>query len=129
MRFAAFLIFALYTSTAFAQLPPPTEAEKAKAAEIVARNAWTTKVGAYKLCLEMDRTATKYHARLKATRKDVPQLIATAPCTDPGPYVSPITAAEPQPREAAEAHSPAGTAVSPPNTKAKAEETRGSSSK
>jgi hypothetical protein len=129
MRFAASLIFALYISTAFAQLPPPTEAEKAKAAEIAARNAWTSKVGAYQLCLEMDRMAAKYHARLKASGKDVPQPIATAPCTDPGPYVSPITAAAPQPREAAEAHSPAGTAVSPPNTKAKAEETRGSSSK
>lgn len=129
MRFAASLIFALYTSTAFAQLPPPTDVEKAKAAEIAARNAWTTKVGAYQLCMEMDRTAAKYHARLKATGKEVPQPIATEPCTDPGPYASPITAAAPQPREAAEAHSPAGTAVSPPNTKAKAEETRGSSSK
>ncbi|MEZ0245978.1 MAG: formate dehydrogenase [Methylophilaceae bacterium] len=129
MRFAASLIFALYTSTAFAQLPPPTEEERAKSAEIAAKNAWTTKVGTYRLCLEMDRTAAKYHARLKASGKDVPQPTITAPCTDPGPYVSLITAAAPQPREAAEAHSPAGTAVSPPNTKAKAEETRGSSSK
>jgi hypothetical protein len=129
MRFAATLIVTLFTSTAFAQLPPPTEEDKAKAAEIAAKNAWTTKVGVYQLCLEMDRTAAKYHARLKASGKDVPQPIVTAPCTDPGPYVSPITAAAPQPREAAEAHSPAGTAVSPPNTKAKAAETRGSSSK
>lgn len=129
MRFAASLIFALYTSTAFAQLPPPTEEDKAKAAEIAARNAWTTKIGTYQLCLEMDRTAARYHARLKATGKGVPQPTATAPCTDPGPYVSSIKPAASQPLEAAEAHSPAGTAVSAPNTKANAAETQGSSSK
>jgi hypothetical protein len=129
MRFAASLIFALYTSTVFAQLPPPTESEKAKTAEIAARNAWTTTVGAYQLCLETDRIAAKYHARLNTTGKEVPQPIATAPCADPGPYVPPIKSAVPQPLEAAEAHSPAGTAVSPPNTKAKAAETQGRSSK
>lgn len=129
MRFTVPLIAALYTSTAFAQLPPPTDEEKAKTAEIAARNAWATRVGAYQLCLETDRTAAKYHARLKATGKEVPQPIATAPCIDPGPYVSPIASAAPQPLEAAEAHSPAGTAVSPPNTKAKAAETQGSSKK
>ncbi|HSI21435.1 MAG TPA: hypothetical protein VK959_00305 [Methylophilaceae bacterium] len=127
MRLAAALIVALSTSTAFAQLPPPTAADKAKAAEIAAKNAWTTKVGAYQLCLAMDRTAAKYRARLTATEKDVPAAIATAPCTDPGPYVSPVTPAAPQPLEAAEAHSPAGTAVAPPNTKANAAETQGDS--
>lgn len=129
MRFTVPLIVALYTSTAFAQLPPPTETEKAKTAEIIARNAWATKVGAYQLCLETDRIAAKYHARLRTAGKEVPQPIATAPCADPGPYVPPITSAVPQPLEAAEAHSPAGTAVSPPNTKAKAAESQGRSSK
>lgn len=127
MRFAAALIVALFTSTAFAQFPPPTEQEKAKTAEIAAKNAWTTKVGAYQLCLAMDRTVAKYHARLKTTGKDVPQPVTTAPCTDPGSYTSSITPAAPQPLEAAEAHSPAGTAVAPPNTKANAAETQGDS--
>ena len=125
MRFAAALIVVLFTPTAIAQLPPPAKEDKAKAAEIAAKNAWTNKVGAYQLCREMDRTAAKYHERLKTAGKDVPQPIATAPCTDPGPYVSPITPAAPQPLEAAEAHSPAGTAVAPPSTKENAAETQG----
>ena len=129
MRFAAALIVALFTPIAFAQLPPPTKEDKAKAAEIAAKNAWTNKVGAYQLCLEMDRTAAKYHARLKSAEKAVPQPIATVPCTDPGPYVSPITPAASQPLEAAEAHSPAGMTVAPPNTKANAAETQGDSGK
>lgn len=129
MRFAAALIVILFTSTAFAQLPPPTKEDQAKAAEIAAKNAWTTKVGAYQLCLEMDRTAAKYHTRLKTAGKAAPQPIATAPCSDPGPYVSPVTPAAPQPLEAAEAHSPAGMTVSPPSTKANAAETQGDSRK
>lgn len=122
MRASAVLILALFTSTAMAQLPPPTAEEQAKTAEFAAKDAWTKKVGAYQLCLEMDRVAAKYRARLKTTGEAVPPPIGTAPCVDPGPYA-------PQPLEAAEAHSPADTAVAPPSTKAKAAETQGDPSK
>jgi hypothetical protein len=128
MRFAAALIVVPLASTAFAQLPPPTEEDKAKAAEIAAKNAWTNKVGAYQLCLAMDRTAA-YHERLKTAEKAAPQPEATAPCADPGPYVSPIIPAASQPLEASEAHSPAGTATAPPSTKANEAETQGHSKK
>jgi len=129
MRLAIALIVVPFASTAFAQLPPPTEEEKAKTAEIAAKNAWTTKVGAYRLCLAMDRTAAKYRTRLEAAGKAAPPAIATASCTDPGPYVSPIAPAASQPLEAAEAHSPAGMAASPPSTKTNAAETQGKSGK
>ncbi|OAJ71942.1 hypothetical protein A7976_10875 [Methylobacillus sp. MM3] len=129
MRFAAALIVILFTPTAFAQLPPPTKEDKAKAAEIAAKNAWTNKVGAYQLCLAMDRTAAKYHERLKTAGKAVPQPETTAPCADPGPYVSPIIPASSQPLEASEAHSPAGTATAPPSTKANEAETQGHSTR
>jgi hypothetical protein len=125
MRYTVALIVGMFTSSAFAVLPPPTEGEKARATENAARNAWNNKVGTYQLCLAMERTAEKYRTRLKAAGKDAPPSTATAPCADPGPYVAP-TAAAPQPLEAAEAHSPANTAVSPPNTKAKAAETQDS---
>jgi hypothetical protein len=39
-------------------------------------------------------------------------------CTDPGPYVSTVTPAASKPLEAAGAHSPPGTATSPPSTNA-----------
>jgi hypothetical protein len=125
MRYTVALIVSMFISSAFAALPPPTEAEKARATEHAAKNAWNHKVGTYQLCLAMGRTAEKYRTRLKRAGKDVPPPTATAPCTDPGPYAPP-TARAPQPLEAAEAHSPAGTAVSPPNTKAKAAETQNS---
>ena len=124
MRVAATLIIAVFASSAFGALPPPTEVEKAKAAEITAKNDWTAKVSAYQLCLTMDRIAAKYHAQLKASGKVVPALVKTPPCNDPGPYKSPTAVAEPEPLEASEAHSPAGMSVSPPSTQTKEAETK-----
>jgi hypothetical protein len=39
-------------------------------------------------------------------------------CTDPGPYVAAVTPATSKPLEASGAHSPPGTATSPPSTNA-----------
>jgi hypothetical protein len=108
-----------------AKLPPPSEEAKAKASEAAARSAWTDKVGAYQLCLVADKVAAQYLARAKtaAAGASAPVPVATPPCADPGPFAMPETPAKPL--EAAGAHSPPATAVSPPSSKATDAEIKG----
>jgi hypothetical protein len=129
MRIAAAIIAAMFAGCVVAKLPPPTEDAKLKAAEAAARAAWTEKLGLYQLCVAMDRTAAIYRRSTKAAGKDVPVPVATAPCADPGSYVSPVTPAASKPLEASGAHSPPGMAVAPPSTKATAAEIAGGSKK
>ena len=111
-----------------AKFPPPTPEAKAKADETKAKTAHTDKVGAYKLCLAMDRTAAAY---LKSAAGSGKTPTPTPPCADPGPFVyspdaagtTPVAAAAQAkaatpPLEAAGAHSPPKTATAPPSGKA-----------
>ncbi len=101
---------------ALAKLPPPSDAEKAKAAENAAKAAWAGKVDSYKLCQSQDKVAALYQASAKAAGKEVKAAAQTPPCSDPGAFVAaPVEAAKPI--EAAGAHSPTATAASPPSTK------------
>ncbi len=125
MRLAVALIAAMFAASVFAKLPPPTDEDKAKAAEAAAKNAWTEKVGLYQLCLAMDRTVDGYRKSAKAAGKDVPVPVATAPCADAGPYAPPVRSGAAKPLEASGAHSPPAMAVSPPSTKATAGEIAG----
>ncbi len=120
MRIAAALIAAFVAAPGFAKLPPPSEQSVVQAAETAAKGAWNDRVAQYRLCLAMERVADGYRTSLAAAGKDVPPPVATAPCADPGPYVSPVAAS--RPLEAAGAHSPPEVAVAPPNTKATAAE-------
>ncbi|MCV0440627.1 MAG: hypothetical protein K5880_18695 [Hydrogenophaga sp.] len=109
----------LMAATAHAKLPappPPTEEAKAKAAEAAARTAWSGKVAAYKLCKAQDKAAASYFKSASMTGKSVKPADAAPACTDPGPFAY-VT---PKPAEAAGAHSPAATAVSPPSSQAPA---------
>jgi hypothetical protein len=115
---ALFCAGALVCGMAFAKLPPLSEDAKAKAAEAAAKAAHADKVGAYQLCQSMDRVATKYFADAKKDGRDVKPAVATPPCSDPGQFA--LTPAAAKPLEAAGAHSPPGTTVSPPNTNAPA---------
>ena len=99
-----------------AKLPPLSDEAKAKAAEAAARSAWTEKVGAYKMCLSMDRVAEVYRTSSKSLGKDAPAPVTMPPCADPGPFV-PITPTKDKPLEASGAHSPPGNAGTPPSTK------------
>ncbi|RDK12160.1 hypothetical protein [Cupriavidus lacunae] len=113
---AAGAAFAAYTPGAQAKLPPPTEAQQAKAAETKARAAWSDKVAAYQLCRAQDKTAAHYYADRKAQGKEVREPAQTAPCADPGPFVAP-TAAAPAPAvagTAGDAKPPAAGAVQSP---------------
>ena len=113
------LIATLWTgiaATALAKLPPPSDEAKAKAAEAAAKAAWAGKVDNFLLCKSLDRVAASYYKTAKAAGKDAKPPTATPPCADPGTFVyAPPEAAKPI--EAAGAHSPSGTAASPPSTK------------
>jgi hypothetical protein len=110
-----------------AKLPAPSDEAKAAAAETASKAAWADKVGAYKLCQSQDRVADGYRKSGKASAPApqtaaaasgaAPAAVTIAPCADPGPYV-PSTPVASKPLEAAGAHSPSGTATSPPNTNA-----------
>lgn len=102
-----------FCSAALAKLPPPTPEAAAKAAETAARTAWAGKVDNYKLCLAQDRVANHYRKTSPAAK---PAAASPAACADPGPFAYTPPAAKPL--ESAGAHSPPGTASSPPNTKA-----------
>jgi len=128
----AALLSAALALPVLAKLPPQTDEAKAAAAATAARATWTDKVGAYKLCLVQDRVADGYRksGKAAATSAAAPapaaapaSAAAAAPvtiptCADPGPYLAAVTPAVAKPLEAAGAHSPPATAVSPPNTKA-----------
>ena len=98
-----------------AKLPPLSPEAKAKADQAAARNTWQAKVDAYKLCLAQDRVAAHYR---KTTPAAKPSAAPAAACPDPGPFAYTPPAAKPI--EAAGAHSPPGTASSPPSTLAPA---------
>ena len=134
------LLLAVFAAVALplahGKLPAPSPEAKAKADEAKAKTAWTDKVGAYKLCLSMERAAAHYY---KTSGKDAKAATATPACADPGAFVydpnaaatATVAAAAPaaapaKPLEAAGAHSPAGMAVSPPSSKGTAAEQAGS---
>ena len=96
---------------ALAKLPAPSPEAVAKAAEAASRAAWNGKADNYKLCLAQDRVVAHYR---KTTPTATPSVLGDASCTDPGPFAYTPPAAKPL--EAAGAHSPPGTASSPPST-------------
>ena len=111
--FAVCAVSVLCASGAFAKLPAPDDAAKAKAAEAAAKAAWSGKVDNYLLCNAQDRAAANFFANAKAEGREVKPAIATPPCADPGPFA--YTPPEAKPLEAAGAHSPTTTAASPPS--------------
>lgn len=102
---------------ALAKLPAPvlSDEAKAKAAEAAARTAWAGKVDAFQLCKVQDKVAAGYFKTAKAAGKETKPPTAAPACAEPGPFV--YTPPEAKPIEAAGAHSPSGTATSPPSTK------------
>lgn len=98
-----------------AKLPAPSDEAKAKAAEAAAKTAWSGKMDAYLLCKAQDKVVAEYFKTAKAAGKE-PKPAATAQaCVEPGPFA--YTPPEDKPLEASGAHSPTGTATSPPSTK------------
>ncbi len=133
-RFLVSTVLMAACGLAFAKLPAPDDATKAKAAETTAKAAWQAKVDGYLLCKAQDKAAAQYMktsgktvAKGKARPRGCAAPVAAAsgtpvaaaqlpPCTDPGPFA--YNPPEQKPLEAAGAHSPTGTAASPPSVKA-----------
>jgi hypothetical protein len=118
-KLMALLVVAGMSGVVAAKLPPLSDEAKAKAAEAAAKAAWNDKVGAYQLCLAMDKMAARYLADAAKAGKTL-QPTATPACADPGPFAYAPPPAKPL--EAAGAHSPAATAVAPPSGKTPAAE-------
>ncbi len=129
-----------------AKLPPPDDAAKAKAAEAAAKTAWQAKVSAYELCKVQDKIAAQYgkagsKAASRATKPAAPASSSGAPppavaaasaaspaasgtpvafkppppCIEPGPFA--YNPPDQKPLETSGAHSPTGTAATPPSVK------------
>ena len=120
----AAVLAAALAGPAMAKLPALSDDAKAKAAEAAAKAAWTDKVGLYQLCKSMDRVADAYRKTPTAAGKEIPGA-AAVPCVDPGPFATPVTPAASKPLEASGAHSPSGTATSPPSTNATSSQIQG----
>jgi hypothetical protein len=134
---------------AAAKIPAPQldDAAKAKAAETAAKAQWQAKIDAFQLCKSQDKIAAKYGkggakmvqtaakpgaaaaaAPAKGASGATPASAAASgtpavasnppPCNDPGPFA--YNAPEQKPLETSGAHSPAGTAASPPSVKQEA---------
>jgi hypothetical protein len=140
MRLLPALLLAAFGTAAVAKLPAPDDAAKAKLAETTAKAAWQAKVDAYQLCRAQDRVASKYKAGggksaapVKTAAAAPAQAAASAPaaaasaagtpvasappapCTDPGAFA--YNPPEQKPLETSGAHSPSGTAASPPSVR------------
>jgi hypothetical protein len=119
---------------ALAKLPPPDPATKPKADEAKAKTAWDAKVDAYQLCRVQERVVAFYR-KTSAGKADgaappapaaptapggakPTPAVASAPmnCVDPGPFA--YNPPEQKPLESSGAHSPTGTAASPPGVRA-----------
>lgn len=136
-------LLATACALAFAKLPPLDDAAKAKAAETAAKAAWQAKLDNYQLCKAQDKVAAKFRGKGSAAPTATPAVakpaapasaaaapaspaapIAAAtpaaaappaPCADPGVFA--YNAPEQKPLETSGAHSPTGTAASPPSVK------------
>ena len=115
---------AFNVGAALAKLPPQSDEAKAKAAETAYKAAWNDKVAAYHVCRSMERVVATYRSSPAGKSASAPEQ--TPPCADPGPYAAmQITPAASKPLEASGAHSPPGTATSPPSNKATSAEMTG----
>lgn len=106
----------LFGTLAFAKLPALSDEAKAKAAETAAKTAWSAKVDGYLSCKSQDKVAAHYYKTAKAAGKETKPASAMPACADPGAFTY-VPAEAPKIQEAAGAHSPPATAVSPPSGK------------
>ncbi len=90
----ATLVFAsLFSVSAMAKLPAPSDEAKAKAAEAAAKTAHGNKVADFQLCKSREKVAAHYYKTAKASGKPTSAPVATPACADPGPFVAAAPAA------------------------------------
>ncbi len=121
LSLATLLLASLFSVSAMAKLPAPSDEAKAKAAEAAAKTAHGNKVADYQLCKSREKVAAHYYKTAKATGKPTTPPVATPACADPGPYVAapaaPAVAAAPAPAAAKPGATPAAPAAAAPAKK------------
>ena len=121
---ATILLASLFSFSAMAKLPAPSDEAKAKAAEAAAKTAHGNKVADYQLCKSREKVAAHYYKTAKATGKTTTPPVATPPCADPGPFVAsapaaPTTAVAAAPAAGGKPAMPAAPAPAPAAAPAK----------
>ena len=116
LSLATLLLASLFSVSAMAKLPAPSDEAKAKAAEAAAKTAHGNKVADFQLCKSREKVAAHYYKTAKATGKPTTPPVATPACADPGPYVAaapaaPAVAAAPAPAAAKLGATPAAPAA------------------
>ena len=122
LSLATLLLASLFSVSAMAKLPAPSDEAKAKAAEAAAKTAHGNKVADDQLCKSGENVAAHYYKTAKATGKPTTPPVATPACADPGPYVAaapaaPAVAAAPAPAAAKPGATPAAPAAAAPAKK------------
>jgi hypothetical protein len=104
---ATLVLASLFSVSAMAKLPAPSDEAKAKAAEAAAKTAHGNKVADFQLCKSREKVAAHYFKTAKSSGKTTTTPTATPACADPGAYV-PATAVA-----AASPASPAANSAAP----------------
>ena len=90
---ATLVLASLFSVSAMAKLPAPSDEAKAKAAEAAAKTAHGNKVADFQLCKSREKVAAHYYKTAKASGKPTNPPVATPACADPGPFVAAAPAA------------------------------------
>ena len=90
---ATLVLASLFSVSAMAKLPAPSDEAKAKAAEAAAKTAHGNKVADFQLCKSREKVAAHYYKTAKASGKPTNPPVATPPCADPGAFVAAAPAA------------------------------------
>jgi len=90
---ATLVLASLFSFSAMAKLPAPSDEAKAKAAEAAAKTAHGNKVADFQLCKSREKVAAHYYKTAKASGKPTSPPVATPACADPGPFVAAAPAA------------------------------------
>ena len=93
ISFATLVLASLFSVSAMAKLPAPSDEAKAKAAEAAAKTAHGNKVADFQLCKSREKVAAHYYKTAKASGKPTNPPVATPACADPGPFVAAAPAA------------------------------------
>jgi hypothetical protein len=90
---ATLVLASLFSVSAMAKLPAPSDEAKAKAAEAAAKTAHGNKVADFQLCKSREKVAAHYFKTAKSSGKPTSPPVATPACADPGPFVAAAPAA------------------------------------
>ena len=83
---ATLVLASLFSVSAMAKLPAPSDEAKAKAAEAAAKTAHGNKVADFQLCKSREKVAAHYYKTAKSSGKPTSPPGATPACADPGPF-------------------------------------------